>query len=114
MNGTLLQSDARSTASPFGRGLTHLAGALAAGCAVVVAAGLALVFAASMVVIAVMASALIAFAGLAMRARRRRRSGRAAARSTWRPARSAIPGSPTAGTAAERSSALTLRRGGLT
>ena len=70
MNGTLLQSDARSTASPFGRGLTHLAGALAAGCAVVVAAGLALVFAASMVVIAVMASALIAFAGLAMRARR--------------------------------------------
>ncbi len=56
--------------NPFGRGLSHVAAWVAAGCAVVVAAVLALVFAASMVVIAVMASALIAFAGFALKVRR--------------------------------------------
>lgn len=70
MDGQLLEGRKATGVNPFGRGLTHLAGVIAAVCAVVVAAGLALVFAASMVVIAVMASALIAFAGFAMRARR--------------------------------------------
>jgi hypothetical protein len=70
MDGRLLNSPDRAAASPFGRGLAQFAGWIAAGCAVVVAAVLALVFAASMVVIAVMASALIGFAAMAMRARR--------------------------------------------
>ena len=73
MDGQLLNAPERSTSSPFGRGLTHLAGWIASGIAVLVAAGLALVFAASLVVIAVMASALIAFAGFAMKARRPQR-----------------------------------------
>ena len=44
--------DAPQGSNPFGRGLTHLAGWIASGCAVLVAAGLALIFAASLVVIA--------------------------------------------------------------
>ncbi len=53
-----------------GRGLAWLVGALAAGAAAAVAAILALVFAATVVVVAVMGSILLAFAGLALRARR--------------------------------------------
>lgn len=63
----------RQLGNPFERGLSNVAAWVAAGCAVVVAAVLALVFAASMVVIAVMASALIAFAGFAMKVRRPQR-----------------------------------------
>ena len=70
MDRHLLSAPEPTGINPFGRGLTHLAGWIASGCAIVVAAGLALIFAASLVVIAVMASALIAFAGFAMRARR--------------------------------------------
>lgn len=59
--------------SPFGgawRGLAWLGGALATAAAAAVAALLALFFAATMVAIMVMAAVLLAFAGLAMRARR--------------------------------------------
>jgi hypothetical protein len=52
------------------RGLAWVAGALATAAAAAVAAVLAVFFAASLVVIAVMASVLVAFAGLALRARR--------------------------------------------
>lgn len=54
----------------LGRGLAQVAGYLAAACAAVVAAVLAVVFAASVFVIGLIASVLIVFAGLAMRARR--------------------------------------------
>lgn len=60
----------QATTGLFGRSVLELVFLAAAGCAVVVAAGLALIFAASIVVIAVMASALIGFAGLALQARR--------------------------------------------
>jgi hypothetical protein len=52
------------------RGLAWLGGALATAAAAAVGAALAVVFAASLVVIALMASVLVAFAGLALRARR--------------------------------------------
>jgi hypothetical protein len=52
------------------RGLAWLAGALATVAAAAVGAVLAVFFAASLVVIALMASVLVAFAGLALRARR--------------------------------------------
>lgn len=52
------------------RGLAWLAGALATAAAAAVGAVLAVFFAASLVVIALMASVLVAFAGLALRARR--------------------------------------------
>jgi heme/copper-type cytochrome/quinol oxidase subunit 2 len=63
--------------SPLGgawRGLAWIAGALATAAAAALAAVLALFFAATVVVIAVMASVLVAFAGLALRARRSVRS----------------------------------------
>jgi hypothetical protein len=50
--------------------LAWLGGAVATACAAAVAAVLALVFAASLVVLALMAAVLVAFAGLALRARR--------------------------------------------
>jgi hypothetical protein len=52
------------------RGLAWLAGALATAVAAAVGAVLAVFFAASLLVIALMASVLVAFAGLALRARR--------------------------------------------
>lgn len=52
------------------RSVAVLVGVLATAAAVVVAAVLAVVFAATMAVIALMASALLGFAGLALRARR--------------------------------------------
>ena len=52
------------------RSLAVLVGVLASAAAVVVGAVLAVVFAATVAVIAVMASALLGFAGLALRARR--------------------------------------------
>ena len=52
------------------RSLAVLVGMLATAAAVVVAAVLAVVFFATVAVIGVMASALLAFAGLALRARR--------------------------------------------
>jgi hypothetical protein len=52
------------------RSVAMLVGLLATGAAVVVGAILAVVFAATVAVIAVMASALLGFAGLALRARR--------------------------------------------
>ncbi|RAK58697.1 hypothetical protein DJ021_02215 [Phenylobacterium hankyongense] len=58
------------------RSLAVIAGTLATAAAVVVAALLAVFFAATVAVIAVMASALLAFAGLAMRARRTARARR--------------------------------------
>jgi cobalamin synthase len=70
MDGTLPYARRNASGGLFGRGLVQVAGWIAAGCAVVVAAVLALIFTASLVVIAVMASALIAFTGFAMRARR--------------------------------------------
>jgi hypothetical protein len=61
------------------RSLAAVMGALATAAAVVVGVVLAVFFAATVAVIALMASALLAFAGLALRARRtaqaRRRSG---------------------------------------
>jgi hypothetical protein len=61
------------------RSLAVLGGLLATIAAVVVGAVLAVVFAATVAVIAVMASALLGFAGLALRARRtaQSRTGRA-------------------------------------
>jgi hypothetical protein len=56
------------------RSLAVLGGLLATVAAVVVGAVLAVVFAATVAVIAVMASALLGFAGLAMRARRTARA----------------------------------------
>jgi heme/copper-type cytochrome/quinol oxidase subunit 2 len=52
------------------KSVAWLGAALASIAAAVVAAVLALIFAATVVVIAVMVSALVAFAGLALRARR--------------------------------------------
>ena len=52
------------------KGLAWMGGTLAAGVAATLAAVLALVFALTVLVIAVIASVLIAFAGLALRARR--------------------------------------------
>jgi hypothetical protein len=52
------------------RGLAWIGGALATAAAAAVAAVLAVFFAATVVVITVMAAALLAFAGLALRARR--------------------------------------------
>lgn len=52
------------------KGLAWMGGTLAAGVATALAAVLALVFAATVLIIAVIASVLIAFAGLALRARR--------------------------------------------
>jgi hypothetical protein len=52
------------------RGLAWIGGALATTAAAAVAAVLAVFFAATVVVITVMAAALLAFAGLALRARR--------------------------------------------
>lgn len=57
---------------PALRSLSALGGMLATTAAVVVGAVLAVFFAATAVVIAVMASALLAFAGLALRAKRAR------------------------------------------
>ncbi|WP_309646492.1 hypothetical protein [Phenylobacterium sp.] len=54
------------------RSLAMLGGALATTAAVVIGAVLAVFFAATVVVIAVMASALLALAGLALRAKRAR------------------------------------------
>jgi hypothetical protein len=62
-----------SRISPLARawkGLAWMGGALAAGVAATLAAVLAVVFAATVLVIALIASVLIAFAGLALRARR--------------------------------------------
>ena len=56
------------------RSLAAIGATLAAAGAVVVAAILAVVFAATVAVIAVMASALLGFAGLALRARRTARA----------------------------------------
>jgi hypothetical protein len=58
------------------RSLAMLVGLLATIAAVVVGAILAVVFAATVAVIAVMASALLGFAGLALRARRTAQSRR--------------------------------------
>lgn len=52
------------------KGLAWMCGALAAAVAATLAAVLAVVFAATVLVIAVIASVLVAFAGLALRARR--------------------------------------------
>lgn len=57
---------------PALRSLSVVGGALATICAVAVGAVLAVFFAATVVVIAVMASALLALAGLALRAKRAR------------------------------------------
>lgn len=64
------------TSRPGGawRGLAWIAGALATAAAAAVGAVLAVFFAASIVVIALMVSVLVAFAGLALRARRGARS----------------------------------------
>lgn len=59
------------------QGLAALGAALATAGAVLVGAVLAVFFAATVAVIAVMASALLAFAGLAMRARRSVKAKRA-------------------------------------
>ena len=56
------------------RSLAQLVGLFATAAAVVVGAVLAVVFAATLAVIAVMASALLGFAGLALRARRTARA----------------------------------------
>ncbi|HEY8617029.1 hypothetical protein [Phenylobacterium sp.] len=56
------------------RSLAMVGGTLATAAAVVVGAVLAVFFAATVAVIAIMASALLAFAGLAMRARRTARA----------------------------------------
>lgn len=56
------------------RSLAALFGMLATGAAVLVGAAMAVFFAATVAVIAVMASALLAFAGLALRARRTARA----------------------------------------
>jgi hypothetical protein len=56
------------------RSLAVVGGTLATAAAVVVGAVLAVFFAATVAVIALMASALLAFAGLAMRARRTARA----------------------------------------
>ena len=56
------------------RSLVAIAGTLATGAAVIVGAVLAVFFAATMAVIAIMSSALLAFAGLALRARRTARA----------------------------------------
>lgn len=56
------------------RGLAVISASLATVAAVVVAAILAVFFAATVAVIALMSSALLAFAGLAMRARRSART----------------------------------------
>jgi len=56
------------------RSLAAIGGTLATGAAVIVGAVMAVFFAATVAVIAVMASALLAFAGLALRARRRART----------------------------------------
>jgi hypothetical protein len=55
--------------------LAWVGGAIATICAVAIGAVLAVVFAASLVVIALMASVLLVFAGLALRARRTMRRG---------------------------------------
>ncbi len=59
------------------RSLAAFGGSLATAAAVVVGAVLAVFFAASVALIAIMASALLAFAGLALRARRTARRRRA-------------------------------------
>jgi hypothetical protein len=56
------------------RSLAAIGGTLATGAAIVVGAVLAVFFAATMAVIAIMSSALLAFAGLALRARRTARA----------------------------------------
>ena len=56
------------------RSLAAIFGALATGATVIVGAAMAVFFAATVAVIAVMASALLAFAGLALRARRTART----------------------------------------
>ncbi len=60
------------------RSLAMIGGSLAAAAAVLVGALLAVFFAATVAVIAVMASALLAFTGLAMRARRTAKARRSA------------------------------------
>jgi hypothetical protein len=59
---------------PALRSLAMVGGTLATAAAVIVGAVLAVFFAATVAVIAIMASALLAFAGLAMRARRTARA----------------------------------------
>jgi hypothetical protein len=59
---------------PALRSLAAIGGTLATGAAVIVGAVLAIFFAATVAVIAIMSSALLAFAGLALRARRTARA----------------------------------------
>jgi len=66
---TLLNDDAPRSGGAW-RGLAWLAGLLATAAAAAVGAVLAVFLAASLVVIALTASVLVAFAGLALRARR--------------------------------------------
>lgn len=72
----MVRDFARKHGSAFS-GLSAVGGALATAAAVAIGAVLAVFFAATVVVIAVMASALLALAGLALRAKKSRAHQRA-------------------------------------
>jgi hypothetical protein len=76
MRNAMVREFAVRQGSAF-RSLAALGGSLATAAAVMVGAVLAVFFAATVAVIAIMASALLAFAGLALRARRTAKARRA-------------------------------------